>query len=329
MTSEKIDQLLSTTAAARKHNISSKYLFTHLVKIQYLVKENKRYTLTEKGLRAGGCYRHFELGKKAPVWPDKTISQIVKMTNWPVDVKKKFSSTQKKYYKRLPSGDTEKKLIHGQLDNGTKILSTEEELDVYLWAYGGMHKAKLDKAFTELHVSENLSRVIDGRDIEVIDYACGQGIATIVFIEFLKNKGIPHSIARSILIEPSELALDRAKSLLTGNIVPINKKLDDLVGNDLLTDDTLVKFHLLSNILDMGINHFDLKNLSKAIINSQNGINYFVCVSPYAEGKLESFADSFVNRHNIFSCSGTLTNTSGRPGACPWKFVIRVFRVTL
>ena len=80
---------------------------------------------------------------------------------------------------------------------------------------------------------------------------------------------LPHQLLRKIcskikLIEPSSLALNRAKKVLqyyspNTKIVDINKKLDDLDTKDLETNKNLGKIHLFSNILD--IDGFDIAKL--------------------------------------------------------------------
>jgi hypothetical protein len=48
-------------------------------------------------------------------------------------------------------------------------------------------------------------------DIAIVDWGCGQGLATVCFFDFLKSQGIPNNTRKVILIEPSEQALERAK----------------------------------------------------------------------------------------------------------------------
>ena len=89
--------------------------------------------------------------------------------------------------------------------NFAKIFNQEDQLNGYAAAYTNWHKGKLRIAFdntpTDTFVGE----------IAVIDWACGQGLATIFLHEYLEEKGYNCRIKEVILVEPSEIALDRAK----------------------------------------------------------------------------------------------------------------------
>ena len=59
------------------------------------------------------------------------------------------------------------------LKHGTAVLSTEDQLCCYIAAYGEMHKQKIDKAL-ERFPFKNLDS-----DFEIVDWGCGQGLASI------------------------------------------------------------------------------------------------------------------------------------------------------
>ena len=103
------------------------------------------------------------------------------------------------------------------------------------------------------------------KDVEIIDYGCGQGLASFLFLEEFYSD-FKKGISKIKLIEPSSLALKRARIIsqrYSPNIVHINKKLDDLETKDLETDQSLWKIHLFSNILD--VNNFDVDKLFNKI----------------------------------------------------------------
>ena len=75
------------------------------------------------------------------------------------------------------------------------------------------------------------------------------------------------------------------------NIKAINKDIDSLIEDDLIFDNGNITLHLFSNILD--VEFFDLDVFIEKISNSQNGLNYFISVSP-------NIGDSRNNRLDIF-----------------------------
>ena len=50
----------------------------------------------------------------------------------------------------------------------------------------------------------------ENRRIQIVDWGCGQALATICFFDYLKRKDIKCEIEKIVLIEPSKEALDRA-----------------------------------------------------------------------------------------------------------------------
>ena len=317
--------LLSTTAAAKKHNVSAKYLLAHLISNNYLRKENRLTRLTDKGVSIGGSYREYEGGKSSPIWPDKNISEIIKRTDWPVDISRSLEIIRDQAKIRLKIKNADTDYLYQKLERGTKILDCDDSLDKYICAFSKMHKAKLFHAFEELNRQENLKRLVQNKQVQIIDYGCGQGMASIVFIEYLRSRKIDYKIKEALLIDPSKKALEKCGAHLTGNIVRSNKKFDDLVENDISSNESFTKFHFFSNILDMGGEHFDLEHLAEVIINSQQGINYFVCVSVRESAKLAQFMKYFAGRAEISSFEGELENLTNP--SKPWHLVEKIFRV--
>ena len=91
------------------------------------------------------------------------------------------------------------------LDHGRKLLSTEDELNCYLAAYGETHKKKAFKAIEDLPFTEF-------RDaIEIFDWGCGQGLASLCLIEKIREWGNLHLLCKVTLIEPSKIAIHRAE----------------------------------------------------------------------------------------------------------------------
>jgi hypothetical protein len=233
--------------------------------------------------------------------------------------------------------------LHSELNSGVTIIETEGHLHKYIHAYGNMHQAKLLQSFQAI---PNFFEVIDGKEIEIIDYGCGQGIGSIVFFEFLSSvhwgvnmnhRGWQCSIDRVRLIEPSELALKRAalnvKAILSTiwdvNVLSIHKTIGQIDFQDLSTNASAIKFHIFSNILD--VDDFNIEKFAQKINETQQGINYFICVSPkfWEDGvhprnlRLDAFMKYFQQRHNVSVISTRESNINS------WKRYERVFNVIM
>jgi hypothetical protein len=182
--------------------------------------------------------------------------------------------------------------LHYQLKQGVTIIEEEKLLYKYIFNYGKMHKAKLYSSFdTVIHQLNN-------QTINIIDWGCGQALATILLIDYIKEKRLNINISNTTLIEPSELALSRGLlhiGILKENPIEVkalNKDIDCLEHSDLIIDNSNITLHLFSNILDVEFFKLDKTFLEK-IKHSQNGLNYFICVSPNINDKRNSRLDMF------------------------------------
>jgi len=222
--------------------------------------------------------------------------------------------------------------VHHKLKRGVAVLSNDAELDQYLHSFGNMHEAKLIKAYDRLFESFS---ILENKEIEILDYACGQGIASITFLNYIENKFkyCLSNLSKITLIEPSKPALNRASSLLkkSARLQCVNKYFDDLIESDLKSSDSSTKIHIFSNILDMGSNFldvgdtcFELEKLTNIILKSQRGVNYFVCVSPLKKDKLDYFMSMFKSSkgfEHISELDEKLNNTQN------WEIVLNIFKV--
>ena len=165
----------------------------------------------------------------------------------------------------------------GGSDADNTIYSQELQLDAYLASYIDWHKGKLLKAFALLQ--EPMPRLIN-----VIDWACGQGIGTLFMLNYIRQKNLHCTIKEVILIDPSKIALQRAEFLirLTDSHIKIrtlNKKIDEVTADELNFTSSLSVFQIFSNILDIsGIN---LKHLTNILYANSSCFNTLVCVSPF------------------------------------------------
>ena len=182
--------------------------------------------------------------------------------------------------------------LHPKLNHGVVIIEEQDLLDKYLHSYGKMHKAKLYSSFDEA-ISQ-----LNNETINIIDWGCGQALATSLLIDYIKENSLNIDISNIILIEPSSLALSRGLlhiSVLKENkidIKAVNKDIDSLTSSDLVIDNQNITLHLFSNILD--VEFFKLnKDFLDKISSSQKGLNYFICVSPNINDKRNARLDLF------------------------------------
>lgn len=174
--------------------------------------------------------------------------------------------------------------------NYAKIFDQEDELNGYAAAYTDWHKGKLRIAFDHMPTDTFVG------EIAVIDWACGQGLATIFLHEYLKEKGYNCRIKEVILVEPSEKALDRAKFNIEAidskiKVSTVNKKLDEVIDFDIKLFEKRKAVHLFSNIFD--IQGISLKHITENLLVNLSKDNYIICVSPYYQ-QVESRYNTFL-----------------------------------
>ena len=180
------------------------------------------------------------------------------------------------FVRKLPSDLCDE--LHESLNRGVDVLDSEPLLQMYIYAFGKMHNAKLQYAFE--HLRKN---ILDYREIEIVDYGCGQGLATICYHDFLQGHNIEQMVKKITLIEPSTMALSRAELLCSkfypdAEIIAINKQFDDLTNEDLSLSPYIPTIHLLSNILD--VDSYGLQHFSQIVKEQSVGDNEYVLVSP-------------------------------------------------
>ena len=197
---------------------------------------------------------------------------------------KNFSSN---YIKSIGNPDE----LFYQLNRGMKVIGDEKLLFKYLQSFGEKHKIKLYSAYDEIF------RKIKNQSFNIIDWGCGQAFATMILLDYAKNKNIKLDISEIILVEPSKLALSRG--LLHIDILKqkeykiktINCEIDCLKEEDILFENNSFTLHLFSNILD--IEDFKISDLLNKISSKIQNDCLFVCVSPKINDKRS-------NRLNLF-----------------------------
>lgn len=229
-------------------------------------------------------------------------------------------------YNRLP--DEWKRQPWNVTDHGRKNLQSEQELDAYLAAYGEMHITKC-RAAIQNFPWRNSTDDIRCHNFEIFDWGCGQGIATLTLLEFLEQRELLGHLNSITLIEPSHIALERAKRWVSqnaGTAVKINvvEKFipDDINGNmDEITCNSAVSINLFSNVLD--IRSINLQWLAHKTASLAN-VNYMVCIGPKFtnDTRIKDFC-AYFNPSAFFSdiesCCYGYTKKTHHPYTCETK----------
>ncbi len=180
------------------------------------------------------------------------------------------------------------------LDHGRAVLQTDEQLDAYIAAYGEMHMVKCRCAL------QNFPFQSIG-DFEVIDWGCGQGLATLTLIQMLEERGILYKLKKVTLVEPSQKALSRAVEFISpflrqiqiqivNKYIPFSREDDQL--SEITFASTPTTIHLLSNILDLHC--INLQWLSEKVARTA-AENFVICVGPKISGnsRIQDFCGYF------------------------------------
>lgn len=192
------------------------------------------------------------------------------------------------------------------LDNGQAVLDDELKCDQYIAFYGGHHFHKLYAAFASTNF-----QYANGKNLEIIDWGCGQALATCVLLDYLIENRFKPNVVSITLIEPSVKALKRGYDFICPMfqskpnadfaIRTVNKYIDDLEPSDLISDMGSIKVHLFSNIID--VEAFSLGKLHSLILGSFQGLNRFICTSPDNDRsyRLDNFYDLFSQSCQIYN----------------------------
>lgn len=186
-------------------------------------------------------------------------------------------------YNALPSSWKSKPWEYVQ--HGVAVLDSEDQLNAYIASYGEMHIVKCRLAMKNFPFAD-LSNGLNMKEVEIFDWGCGQGIGTLTFLQFLSERTLLQCVRRITLIEPSQLALDRAQEWIgqsinarteircIKNFIPSNGASP---WDDIIDCGTCMAIHICSNILD--IREVGLQWLATTA-TSLCKENIFICVGP-------------------------------------------------
>lgn len=281
----------------------------------------------------------------------KTLTQhgfvIEKDTPYSNELKRAHCSFQ--CIKQLSDNRASGNSISGR---GAQQVQTEQGLFDYMRNYGNMHQAKIESALVSPFPQQFTSQ------ISLIDWGCGQGLASMVFMDKYHSA----RIKQITLIEPSELALRRAalhckKYAPNVPLQTICKEFDELTARDIRLANPETIIHLFSNVLDMEC--YSVEHLSKIVKVLPQTRQFFICISPHVDDIRTNKIDTFVRlmrQDNMnFNLLNSKTDTkyskfwncnnmetgrsrhhgddlycgdhSGRPCNRRWTRVMRVFQI--
>ena len=221
--------------------------------------------------------------------------------------------------------DEERNEIYESLNHGVDLLDSDAQMKCYLFSFGRMHQAKVYRALSCISPSTYASG-----DFDIVDWGCGQGLATICFFDYLRERRITNSVHKVTLIEPSEAARERAAihvgAYVDANVTVscIGKYLDDIKPED-IDGDSPVTIHFFSNILDIG--SIDLKSLTEKVGSNVQGQHYFFCISPMNSGnrRIDRFYEYF-NAPETFM-NETASEYRYSEDSKPCSYNIKVFKL--
>jgi hypothetical protein len=176
-----------------------------------------------------------------------------------------------------------------------------DEMQKYLAESGKMHKAIIYDALEQFIVH------LDGKEITLIDWGCGQGLASMLVLDYIREKQLDIKIPQVILIDDDVIALNRTiahiDALSFNEIEILALKSDNIeTMNSPQTIQNDITLNLFANDkMPVDWIVLDKINLSQA---------YFICVS----NKDSKFLDELYE--NISDCLDLkiLSNRDGRIG---------------
>lgn len=220
----------------------------------------------------------------------------------------------------LPTDRTRLDQLYNELRRGTIIYEDEEHLNAYLRSFGNMHQAKLKTAFRSY---PDFGQIV-ASGVEIYDWGCGQGLATICLLDFLKTQNVVPKIKKVTLVEPSVPAVKRANDIINCindgiDICIVNKVFDRLEETDFVSTST-PKIHLFSNILD--VDFFDLPQFISLFQRVFSGQNHFLCVGPYYSNsrRVDDFLAA-IAPESLYACYDKDSGNWERD----WTISLRVF----
>lgn len=182
-----------------------------------------------------------------------------------------------RFYNSFPSDEI--KTYPGILNRGTAIVQSLQHCAGYLQWHGGTHQRNLTRLYGQR--PENLFE----KGTDLVDWGCGQGLATMVLCDVIKEKRA--AIKTVTLIDPSDIALQQAqiyvaKFLPETEIKVINSGFDTITPEQFIHCAETTRVHLFANIID--VETVDLDSLGKLLGATRAQNDYYFCLNPAYQG---------------------------------------------
>lgn len=187
------------------------------------------------------------------------------------------------YFHQNPDLNLDYDTFASRTNRATNALISEEEAMFYIVAYGWQHHQSMQHLLSQtIDVTSDVQE-----NIRVVDYGCGQGIATLAFMDYLAQQGVAQKSTLEVhLIEPSEISLKIAKLLIERLAKTYDMQVSihcqqRTLDKALITLNSECKetFHLLSNVIDVETVQKTLPNLAKQM-NACVGKNFLLATCP-------------------------------------------------
>jgi len=194
-------------------------------------------------------------------------------------------------YKQIFMNDVNHYIDHGfpsdsftRLYRGVKPIESADSLRLYNALYGGHHIAKF-----KMVLPFCLKFVNANKKYSIVDWACGQGLASSMLIDSLNYYGKLYLIDKIYLIEPSSVAVDRALNILQSQFDNYGVSRPDIVIKKQYFNETKIEdlnskkhnyfIHLFSNALDTNVQSTEhimsiIKNLKNNSLIAATSPNY-------------------------------------------------------
>ena len=221
--------------------------------------------------------------------------------------------------------DEERNVLYESVNHGVNLLDSDAQMKLYMYSFGKMHQAKVYRALQSLDLN-----VFSRSDFDVVDWGCGQGLATICFFDYLNVKHLTNRVQNITLIEPSDAARERAEihvKAYVGTHAEVNcvrKYLDNVTEED-IESESPVTVHFFSNILD--ISNIDLKRLAEKLGANVQGQHYVICIGPMNSGnrRIDRFYEYFNAPETFMNETESEYRYSNNSSPCSYN--IKVFKL--
>lgn len=168
-------------------------------------------------------------------------------------------------------------------------LNSVEQAVMYTTLYGKSHFDRFNAALVQL-MGNNVRSAPITKTINIVDYGCGQGIASLAVLDYLQRYvNCDHFTLNFYLVEPSQTTLELAELLVTKMATRVSAKTVIHLHNkglaEFLHSDTAMlvpadfTIHLFSNVLDIPAVQQLIPTLT-AYINTIVGKQMIIGVGP-------------------------------------------------